>query len=70
VKSIRKNITQPADWMAAFEQQAQSQGQSLSEWAGDCMRANLPVKINRTLSRRPAANRPKKGKNNEQSTNT
>lgn len=60
MKSKRKNITQPADWWTAFEQQAHSQGQSLSEWAGDCMRANLPVKVNRTLSQRPAANRPKK----------
>jgi len=62
VSTTRKNITQPADWWAAFEQQAQKQGLSLSEWAGDCMRANLPVKVNRKLSERPAANRPKKSK--------
>lgn len=70
MSTTRKNITQPADWWTAFEQQAQAQGQSLSEWAGDCMRANLPVKVNRTLSQRPAANRPRKGENNEQSTKT
>jgi len=58
--SQRKNLTQPADWWAAFEKQATADGQTLSEWAGECMLANLPATVVVGLSERPAANRPKK----------
>lgn len=58
--SERRNLTQPADWWVAFEAQAKADGQTLSEWAGDCMRANLPKGVAVGLSTRPAANRPKK----------
>jgi len=60
--SERRNITQPADWWAAFEVAAKAEGVNLSEWAGDCMRANLPKDVASGLSERPAANRPKKPK--------
>jgi hypothetical protein len=60
--SQRKNLTQPAAWWAAFEKQAKADGQTLSEWAGDCMRANLPKGVEASLPDRPAANRPKKPK--------
>ena len=59
MSSERKNVTQPADWWAAFESQAKADGQTLSEWAGDCMRANLPKDVAAGLSERPAANRPR-----------
>lgn len=58
--SERRNLTQPDDWWAAFECQARTDGQTLSEWAGDCMRVNLPKDASEGLSERPAANRPKK----------
>lgn len=54
-----KSITQPADWWAAFEKQAGDNGQTLSEWVGDCCVANLPAKVQRQLSERPPANRPR-----------
>jgi hypothetical protein len=47
-------------WCQTLEEQAKADGQTLSEWAGDCMRANLPKDVAAGLSERPAANRPKK----------
>lgn len=58
--STRRNISQPADWWEAFRQQAEADEQSLSEWLGDCGLANLPASVQRSLSQRPPANRPKK----------
>ena len=60
MSSKRRNLTQPADWWAAFEAQAKADGQTLSEWAGDCMRGNLSKDVAAGLSERPAANRPRK----------
>jgi len=59
----RKNISQPAEWWAAFETEASKHGQTLSEWIGECCLANLPKSIRGTLSERPAAHRPKNQKN-------
>jgi hypothetical protein len=56
----RKNITQPADWWAVFEEQAKLSDMSLSAWIGQECIARLPNKIKKQLSERPAANRPKK----------
>ena len=58
--SDRKNITQPADWWAAFEKQAKANSQSLSEWIGDCCRANLPAGVADHLSNRPSVGAPKR----------
>lgn len=60
MKAERRNITQPADWWAAFEIQAAAEGLTLSEWMGECCRVYLEKGINSGLSERPAANRPKK----------
>lgn len=60
MKSTPKLLTQPADWWRAFSVQAQADGQSLSEWLGECGLANLPAKVQRSLSDRPAAHRPRK----------
>jgi len=61
VKAKPRNITQPADWWAAFEAAASRAGCSLSEWIGDTCLQALPVKERRKLSERPAAHRPKRG---------
>ena len=58
--SERRNVSQPADWWAAFEAQAQQDEQTLSEWLGDCGLANLPRDERKRLSERPGAHRPKK----------
>ena len=62
MSSDRRNLTEPGDWWAAFERQAKADGQTLSEWAGDCMRANIPKDVAAGFSERPPANRPKKPK--------
>ena len=48
----RKNITQPADWWAAFEAQSQAEGMSLSEWMGNRCRRYLPYAVRKELSER------------------
>jgi len=58
--TTRKNISQPADWWAAYEAEASKQGKSLSEWMADQCNAALPAKVRKALSERPAANRPRK----------
>lgn len=58
--STRHNISQPTDWWEAFQRQAETDEQTLSEWLGDCGLANLPVSVQRSLSQRPPANRPRK----------
>ena len=57
--SIRKTLTQPPDWWAAFEQAAQADGATLSEWIGSCCRANLSAAAAASLSSRRPANRPR-----------
>ena len=58
----RKNITQPADWWAAFEEAARAEGMTLAAWLGEAAKAKLPKRIAAKLSERPPANRPKKSK--------
>jgi hypothetical protein len=62
VNSERKNISQPADWWAAFEAQARQDRLTLSEWLGECAVANLPKSVRKRLSERPGAHRPRKTK--------
>ena len=57
----RKNITQPSDWWAAFEAQANAEGMTLAAWLGEAAKAKLPPKVAKKLTERPPANRPKKG---------
>jgi hypothetical protein len=66
--SERRTMTQPADWWDAFQQQAAADGQTLSAWAGDCMRARLPASTSRELSERPPANRPKADEDGDEQT--
>jgi hypothetical protein len=58
----RKNITQPADWWVAFEEQAKAEGLTLAAWLGEAAKAKLPPKVARKLTERPPANRPPKAK--------
>ena len=61
MSSERRNITQPADWWAAFEKQANAEGMTLSQWVGWACKAKLPrgIGIHAGLSKRPAAHRPR-----------
>ena len=56
----RKNITQPADWWAAFVAQAKKEGMSLSEWFGEIGKERLPKRAAAKLSDRPREGRRKK----------
>jgi hypothetical protein len=42
-------LTLPVHWWIAFLEQAETEGLSLSEWVGECCRANLPAKERRKL---------------------
>ena len=55
----RRNITQPADWWAAFEKQAENEGNTLSCWIGECCLAFLEKQDLDKLCQRPPAHRPK-----------
>lgn len=57
--SQRKNISQPADWWAAFEEAAQRERKTLSEWIGEQCQAALKKTAREQLSERPPAYRPK-----------
>jgi hypothetical protein len=60
--SKRKNLTQPADWWLEFERAARGRNISLSEFAGDSMRAMLPASRSRKLSERAGVGAPRKAK--------
>ena len=55
----RKNITQPADWWAAFERAASLEGETLSEWLGKAGLERLTKAERKKLSDRKPAHRPK-----------
>lgn len=57
--NTRKNITQPSDWWAAFQDQAKAEGMTLAAWLGEAAKAKLPREVVKKLSDRPPANRPK-----------
>lgn len=57
--SVRKNITQPADWWTAFEATAKEAGLSLSEWVGECCLIRVKKEQRNQLSKRPGAHRPR-----------
>jgi hypothetical protein len=59
MKVERKNITQPADWWAAFRKAASKRHMTLSEWMGAVCKSSLPESQQVELSERPPANRPK-----------
>ena len=58
MKAIRKNLTQPEDWWAAFEKQAAAENMTLSSWVGACCFGWLPRETRQDLSERAPAHRP------------
>jgi hypothetical protein len=62
VNSERKNITQPVDWWAMFQRAARRAGMTLSEWMGECAKANLRRVEAKNLSLRPQVGAPPKPK--------
>jgi hypothetical protein len=60
MKTERRNITQPADWWAAWKASADKQGASLSEWVGNQCNAALTNRAAKSLTDRKPAHRPKK----------
>ena len=58
--STKKTISQPPDWWAAFQAEADAAGLSLSAWIGEaCVKRVTAAKIAK-LSARPLASRPRK----------
>lgn len=58
--SERKNISQPADWWAAWEAEAKKANQHLSEWIADKCNAALTKRQQSKLSERRGRGQPKK----------
>lgn len=55
-----KTLTEPEEWWAAFQAQADKEGKTLAEWMGEQCLKGLPEKVRKKLPERPPANRPKK----------
>lgn len=55
----RKNISQPSDHWAAFQAAADAAGLTLSDWIAQQCKKALPAKVQKTLSKRVPAHRPK-----------
>jgi hypothetical protein len=58
ITNERKNITQPADWWAAWKTAADDEGKSLSAWIGEQCNAALKSKTQKQLSERGKRGRP------------
>jgi hypothetical protein len=58
--TTRKQISQPADWWAAFQRQADEAGVSLSQWLGERGIEALSAKERKGLSERRPEGRPRK----------
>lgn len=58
-KSSRMEAYVTADRKAAYEQAAQKAGMTLSEWICSVCDAALPKSVQKGLSERPAAHRPR-----------
>ena len=64
---MRRNITQPDDWWAAFLAAAERDGQTLSEWIGVQCRKGLSRSADKRLTDRPPAHRPRRSRGNHRS---
>jgi hypothetical protein len=64
--SERKCLTQPPDWWDAFNAEAKKRGMTLAAWMGDVCVAQLPKRVQASLSERPGAHRPKKSEVNDE----
>jgi len=52
MKCERKNVSEPADWWAAWERAAAAKGLHLSEWIGQQCNRALPREVRDELSHR------------------
>ena len=60
--SIRKQITQPLDLIAAVDEQMHRDGETnLSRWIADCILPNLDPDLRKGLAERPVVGRHTKG---------
>lgn len=59
---LRVLTSQPADWIDAFKIQATRNGQSLSEFLGDCGVKSLDSDLRKKLGARPGRGPVKKAK--------
>lgn len=57
---VRKNISQPADWWAAWESAARAAGMSLSAWIGKRCNSGLPRDARDALGDRVSVGKPVK----------
>lgn len=62
MNTTRRQITQPAAWWDAFEDQARSEGLTVSQWLGKLGFEQLPRKVRRTLPDRPRRGKPSQHK--------
>ena len=58
----RKNITQPADWWAAWKAAADAESKNLSAWIGEQCNAALNSRMQKRLSERVTRGRPARSK--------
>jgi len=62
MKSIRIQITQPTDLMAAVDEQMHRDGEAnFSRWLADCILPNLDADLRKGLAERPIVGRHTKG---------
>ncbi len=54
----RITTSQPEDWVLAFKEQSDRNGETLAEFIGDCCRSNLDKDLREGLSERRPAHRP------------
>lgn len=58
LKSVPMYNSQPSDWIAAFEKQAERAEMSFSKWIGECLLANLDRDLAKGLSERAGVGNP------------
>lgn len=60
--AVRRNIVQPVDWWVAFNDAAEKEGLTVSQWMGRVCKKALPKDVREKLEERVPAHRPKKKK--------
>ena len=63
--SVRRNLSQPPEYWAAWEATAAKLGMSLSEWIASVCNAQLPLAVQRKLPERPRHGGNRRGKRDE-----
>jgi len=63
--SVRRNLSQPPEYWAAWEAAADAEGMSLSRWIEWACNAQLPLSVQRKLPERPRHGGNRRGKRDE-----